>query len=239
MSQDRPYEGATDLFRESWAFYRKLVTHDLMSHRGIAAALRRYVQEQRAAPFDLWDLGCGDATGVIALFEGTPLRSYTGVDAAPPALVLAREQLAGAPFAVTLVEADFPMFLMQADPGTTDLIWIGFSLHHFHPDAKRAILADALRALRPGGALLVSDISRRSGESREAYLAAFLAQARARWSVVTPAEHERIEAHIVACDFPETPEGLLALARQAGFAADPVPLFRDPTGLHRLTAFPT
>lgn len=231
-------ELATDLFRQSWAFYRKLIDHDSLHHRGTHAALRRFVLDHEPGPFDLWDLACGDCTGVPELFSGTALRTYTGVDAAPPALELARQTLAGVPFGVRLVESDFPLFLAGAESTSTDLIWIGLSLHHFQPGAKRDILADCRRALRPGGHLLLSDLWRRPGEDRPSYLAAFLAHGEAHWPALTPQELERIEEHIVACDYPETPEGLEALARDAGFEREPVVLDRDPTGFFRTVDWP-
>ena len=75
---------AIDFFR-AWDTYAKVVAANYMFHRelgqGVRDALfRRF--EGRA--FSLLDLGCGDASAIAPLLEGLTLKSYKGVDLAPP-----------------------------------------------------------------------------------------------------------------------------------------------------------
>ena len=233
-------EGSADVFVE-WNLYDRVNSSDGMCHRAIEAAVRTFALGRWQKPWRLLDLGCGDAAGIPAMFPGATLAHYTGVDASKGALDSARRRLAGAPFDVTLVHDDFLHYLVAALSASSDLVLVGYALHHL-PSGKEAFLRECRRVLAPGGWLLLADVFRRKGESREAWCDAYVGECVPTWPGLLPGDAEQIATHLRAFDHPETPEVFSTLLRAAGFADGPgsdhgpIELFSDPPGLHRLLA---
>jgi len=208
---------AIDFFR-AWDTYAKVVAANYMFHRelgqGVRDALRRRF-EGRA--FSLLDLGCGDASAMAPLLEGLSLKSYKGVDLAPPALALAKQNLAHLPCPVTLVEADFMSALEGSAP--QDAIYSSFAQHHLSPEGKAKFFALAARRLNPGGLLILVDVTREEGESRDDYMRNYTGWLRQTMTSLATAEHDLICDHLTQNDFPESASTLRAQAERAGLVA--------------------
>ncbi|MGZ8468870.1 MAG: ArsR/SmtB family transcription factor [Gemmatirosa sp.] len=97
------------------------------------------------------DLGCG--TGASAEALSPFVRRVIAVDHSREMLALARGRLAGRPN-VDLREGDLEA--LPIDDGELDAALLALVLHHI-PDPG-AVLAEAARAVRPGGRLLVVDM---------------------------------------------------------------------------------
>lgn len=223
-----------------WSCYRAIVDHDWMSHAAIAATIRGRLLRGRMTSFSVLDLGCGDADPAIRALEGTAVASYTGVDAAPAALVEAGRRLTEAGYAVDLVAADaIAEVAARADRGSAaDVVLAGYLVHHFTSELKRRFFADCRRVLAPGGEFYFNDIHRLPGTTREEYLAAYVEGMRG-WQ---PMEADAFAAtceHVRGHDFPETEEFTLRAAADAGFHTSGALLFADPAGFHRLYRFTT
>lgn len=228
---------ATRWFQQ-WHVYRSIVDHDWMHHRGIHAAMRRWVQSRAVAEFSLLDLGCGDAGLIRATFAGTGLAEYTGVDASSTAIDEARRGLAGVEFPVRLMEADLLGFLAaRAERGpVTDIVLAGYVVHHLPAAEKQRFFDHCRAALAAGGALLFFDIFRRGEETRDRYIADYVAMMEADWEL-SPEAFASTREHVTARDFPETVATILDMARRAGFRPAATELFRDERGFHRLFCF--
>lgn len=225
---------------DQWHVYRAIVDANWMAHEEIFAAVRRAVLVRHPGPFTLLDLGCGDAGFVRRTFDDTGLWAYTGVDASPTALAKARDELAGARFAVRLVEAEMLASLRTiADPAAApvDLILASYAVHHLPAPEKREFFRLAHGRLAPRGSLLFADVFRRDGEPRGAYLEAYADTMRRTWLGMSPESLASVIAHVTERDYPETSAGLFDMARAAGWSGQPQELFRDATGFHRLLAF--
>ncbi len=97
------------------------------------------------------DLGCGDGRLSALLRIRRPDAHVTLLDVSPAMLTAARQRFAGDPRADVRVHD-------LADPLPSDLVDLdavvsGFAIHHLEDDRKRALYAECLRALRPGGVL--------------------------------------------------------------------------------------
>lgn len=224
---------------QQWAIYRSIVDADWMHHRGIFGAVRAWVLVHHPGPFTLLDLGCGDAGLIRKTFADTGLWAYTGVDASATALAEARKELAGAPFAVRLLEEDMLSFL-RATSGETDrgfdIILTSYAVHHLPPLEKGEFFRLAHDRLAPGGTLLFADLFRRGDESREEYLRDYVALMRREWTGISATDLPGTIQHVLDRDFPETVAGIGALTLQGGFATPPRELFRGTTAFHRLLA---
>lgn len=233
----RPHDAAG--WFDGWSEYAAIVASDLLRHRGVFQAIREWAFLCRPGPFSLADLGSGDSGFIAGAFADTGLWSYTGIDMSRRALERAAEHLAGARFRVRLVEADMLEWLRRtADgDGEIDVLLSLYSVHHLPSEGKRTFLALAAARLPPGGVLLFGDLFRRGEESRETWLGAFLEFLGGEWRGMPLSALANTTAHVTAHDYPETLDGLRAMAAEAGFEAAPRELFCDASGFYRLLAF--
>jgi SAM-dependent methyltransferase len=233
----RPTEQTKQFFQQ-WQTYQQLVDHNYMAHRQIHQAVGTLVQQQFDRPFDLLDLGCGDAQAIAKTLTGSKINSYTGVDLSSNALALAEENLD--PFQrVELRETDFLTYLGEANqtaPVSFDLIHVGFSLHHLLPEEKEQFFAHCFSLLRPGGFLVIYDVFRQPEQNRQQYIEAYLAKAKSQWNALTPDQLQAIAAHIKECDFPELVATIAEIGQKVGFMPPQV-LFTEPRGFHHCFAF--
>jgi ubiquinone/menaquinone biosynthesis C-methylase UbiE len=101
------------------------------------------------------ELGCGAGAGLVALAHAFPACTVTGVDPDVTSIALARERIAAAGMAERVHAEE-----MRAEDLTSedafDFIYTQISLHEM--DDARIVLANARRALRSGGTLLITEI---------------------------------------------------------------------------------
>jgi len=112
----------------------------------------------RAPGGRLLDVGCGTATLSIELARRFPEARVVGFDADGAALAIARAKAAGARVRIDLEQAFADR--MPFPSGSFDAAVSSLFFHHLRRDAKRAVLAEILRVLKPGGSLHVADWGR-------------------------------------------------------------------------------
>lgn len=200
-------------FFSSWDVYRAVIDNNCMEHVEIYSAIAP-ILARRSEPFTVLDLGCGDAAGMAPLLTNLSQASYVGVDCAAPALDHARKLLMPASDRCTLHVADMTEYLDTTDEAF-DVILVSFALHHLVGAAKRAFLQAARLRLAPSGELLLVDVVRRDGETREQYLDRYAGLV-AQWPVGGD-RRRRIIEHVAGNDFPEEVSEMPAVARSAGF----------------------
>ena len=220
---------ALDQFQKQWATYQKMVDHDALSHKEVGSVLHQALMGL-SRPFDFLDIACGDAGQMKRALKDTKARSYRGIDLSEPALELAAENLAGAPFAVELDDGDFVNALCN-QPRPTDVTWCGLSIHHLSTDGKRKLIEAMCGATHE--VAMIYEPTLAEGEDREAYLARFRRVNRPAWTFLSDDEWHQIDHHVTTCDLPEHAATWLALGREAGFA-DATQIFLDPTGFYGL-----
>lgn len=230
---------ATEWFKQ-WGVYRSIVDNNWMCHGAIQAAIHEFVVAAYPQPFTVLDLGCGDAGLIQETFKGIPIAAYTGVDASSAALAEARREFATSRFPARFIEADLLGYLANqpedAKDKSPDVVMAGYVAHHLSLMDKKQFFSLAHSTLAQDGTLVFYDIFRRPDESREEYVAAYLGMMKTEWGL-TPDGLGGTCRHIQGCDFPETQEIILHIARDAGFANPPQELFADKHGFHRLFAF--
>lgn len=198
-------------FFNGWEVYRAIIDHDCMEHREVYSLVEQVLGD-RTDPFTVLDLGCGDAAGIAPVLRGMPLAHYVGVDVAEQALGFAEDMLQG--LDVELRCRDLGEELRD-DSQQFDVILLSFALHHFDSDAKRDVLAQARRRLGPGGQVILIDVVRADGETRDEYLSRFDPYV-ATWPI-GPEMQARVLEHVRRNDWPEEVTTMVAIARAAGF----------------------
>jgi ubiquinone/menaquinone biosynthesis C-methylase UbiE len=119
-------------------------------HRyGLEPAIPEVVRFERWSGADVLEVGCGIATDGIR-FTRAGAR-YTGLDASPAALALARRRFELEHREAVLVEGSADA--LPFDDARFDLVYSHGVLHHV--ERTEAAIAELHRVLRPGGAALV------------------------------------------------------------------------------------
>ncbi len=229
---------STKQFFDQWQLYQQIIEQDYMAHQGIHQALKQLIDQKFNAPFNLLDLGCGDAQAIANTLNNTQNAAYTGIDLSPNALQLAAKNLKNITKA-DLICDDFLSYLksqITTRQSKFDIIHFGFSLHHLLPTEKQQLFQYCRALIAKTGYLLIYDIFRQPDQSREHYIQAYLANAQHHWTGLNPTQLQAIADHIGECDFPESLAKLSEIAQRAGFSA-PLSLFADASGFHQLLAF--
>ena len=211
LSQD----DQTALFRKSWTLYDAITERNYMFHRELYAQvlemLRGYHERRE---YSMLDLGCGNARFMAPCLLEVPPVMYQGVDLSAVALEEARAHLSEMP-GVSFQEADLLEAVVR-HAGRFDVIFSGFAVHHLDSAAKQRLFYASAMRLRPGGSLMLVDLVREVGQTREAFLEGYLKMMRTRWTEVLPEQLEEACAHVATYDFPETLVELRNMARVAG-----------------------
>lgn len=108
------------------------------------------------------DVGCG--TGSLALAAKRRVGAegaVQGVDASPEMVARARHKAARAGLEVTFDAA--PAQALPCSDGAFDVVLSTLMIHHLPDDARRQAVAEMQRVLKPGGRLLVVDLTHGHG----------------------------------------------------------------------------
>lgn len=226
---------AIEVFQHRWQIYKKMVDSDYFAHHEVYAIVQRVLKYRFEQPFRFLDLACGDAGGVVEALRHTAVSHYHGIDLSKAALELASRNLENLRCTVVLEERDF-IEAMIGRPEPADFVWIGLSLHHLTPAAKKELMAAVRNAIGNDGLFLIYEPTLRAGETRGAYIDRAERSIRSWRTVLTGEEMDEVVQHVRTCDLPETVETWKTLALQGGFGRARK-LFDGPADLFALFSF--
>ena len=205
-------------FFDLWSIYDRVLDLDCMFHRELYAGVERTLAARfgRRA-FSVLDLGCGSGRHLAPVLQGLNVSRYEGHDLSSVAVAHARKTFAGLGCPQRFGEGDLRVALRERNTERFDVIFSGFTLHHFTAEERAEVVRMARGRLAAGGVMLLLDSMRDEGQSREAWLDAYCGWIEADWRAI-PAEGLRaIVEHVRGCDQPGTSAEHDAGARAAGF----------------------
>ncbi len=206
-------------FFDLWSIYDRVLDFDYMFHRELYAEVARTLAGRFGGrEFSVLDLGCGSGRHLAPVLAALRVKRYEGHDLSPVAISHARRNFAALGGELAFGEGDLRNALRDEGGGCFDLIFSGFTLHHFTAEERAEVLRLARRRLAPGGLLLVLDSMRDEGGTREAWLDAYCGWITTEWTAIPPEGLAAIVEHIRGCDQPGTLAEHDAAAGVAGFA---------------------
>jgi len=213
-----PIDDHTTIFRRSWSLYDAITAENYMYHRELYSEVEAILERRHGTgDYSVLDLGCGSARFLAPSLQSAPPVSYTGVDLSPVALTEAQDYLAGLG-GVSLHESDMVEFAAESGGGY-DVIFSGFAMHHLDAAAKASLFSHCVRALAPGGFFLLIDVLRDEGQTRDEYIAGYLAMMRGEWTAMSAEMIEETCGHVAAHDDPASLSELSELATAAGLTS--------------------
>ena len=208
-------DGAS-MFQKSWSIYGALSEKNYMHHREIYAQVEEWLGKRSGEPYSILDLGCGNARFLAPCLQKHQPSMYLGVDLSPAALEEAKEHLKGL-LHVALRQEEM-VEALERSKSRFEVIFSGYAMHHLDSVTKEKFLSHCFQRLVPGGGMLLVDIVRQEGQTREEYIRKYLEFMRQDWTEVPREELEEACTHVQACDFPETESSMWEMGKKAGFA---------------------
>ena len=209
-------DAAHTIFTQQWAIYRRFVDADYMSHRAFFGILHDLVAARTKA-FSFLDLASGDAFCSVGALAGTDCGLYRS-HLAEQALELAAKNAAFLGCDSRVIARDFRAYL-EVPPRTWDVILIGFSFHHLVGEDKLRFAQKLRPAVAAKGEWIFFEPILYGGESRAGYLERWKDCLDRHWTGFTLEEKALIWEHVSECDYPESPERFVEIARWAGFSS--------------------
>jgi cyclopropane fatty-acyl-phospholipid synthase-like methyltransferase len=209
------FTAVADYFN-GWERYQQVIKHNYMEHIEIDRVLHQYLAARASNPFSILDLGCGDASFSARLLANLSPHTYTGVDLSVTALELASHNLAALKIPIALKQQELQAFL-SSSTDRFDVILSSFSIHHLDSDRKQTYLAQVKQHLNPDGVLLLVDVFRQEGESRQEYIDRYSNNIYRDWIELNLEVQQSLIRHIVDSDYPEWESSINKWSIAAGF----------------------
>ncbi len=115
-------------------------------------------------PFTMIDIGCGSGRAAFALREEQRL-SYIGIDVVPDLVDYARAKAERPDWRFDLISS----IAIPADDASADIVLIMSVFTHLKPGEIKTYLAEVLRVLKPGGAVIASYLERDNERHRSLF----------------------------------------------------------------------
>ena len=212
-------------FVRQWNVYERMVRANLLCHVELFAALREELLGI-SPNFSILDLGCGDASSLAKALTGIRVSKCVAIDVAGgPLLLAARDNLRFKGIPAEVKQGDILEHVSAPPKRGFDAVTVAYALHHLLTADKERFFKGVAQWVKPGGSLWLIDEIMPSEMVREGWLAKMLEHLhQAGGGIYSPEEWATIDAHVQACDFPETAAGYQRMASEAGFASGQIRL---------------
>lgn len=228
------FDKAAEIFKNSWSIYSKVVNKDYMTHKILNNSVRIKIDEKFGdESLRVIELGCGDGTQALEIFKSKNINYYYGCDLSEFAIKNSVELFSKFFGNFNFLCVDLLKFL-GSQKNMFDIFYSSFTLHHLDLSEKRQVAGHANRLLDANGLVVIVDIFREPGQSRDSYLNTYMSAVSKTWLDFDQLELDAIETHIRQNDFPETIEEYFNIFLDEGFPYSRVNLANGP---HKMLTF--
>lgn len=226
-------EEITQVFRESWNMYQKVVSLNHLNHKQVVEAFAQELEifgatDENTNGLRVLDIGVGDGWLPSQLFtfanKTMPrIDQFTGVDSTGEALAIAKTTSAlSIPTKKQFWhQADMRKYMQQCKPNTYDVICSSYTIHHLDSskeNGKIALLKDIFRCLSPNSLFLWADIYNNTpGRSRDATMQVWYEEKFTQYQGLTDEEQQKVWNHVREFDLPEELEEMKKMMIAVGF----------------------
>ena len=209
---------ATELFTDGWGAYEKVLKHNYMFHEEIYSDIKNYINRQKLNhSVSILEAGCGDASQTIKLFKDFHIQYYHGIDLSSFALEIAKNNLKYLNGKINLKCIDILDGISEVS-SHFDIIFTSFAIHHLSREKKQYFFNLTREKLKNRGILIYIDVMKEQEEqNRVSYINNYLDYANQHWNKLDEKEIKAVNDHISNYDFPESVDGNITLAQNAGF----------------------
>lgn len=118
--------------------YQKIISQNYMFHRDFVIKSNTAIKKLKyLEPFNVLDLGCGDAQLISEQLSFFNVDLYTGYDLSSTALALAAKNLETKNVEYEIFQGAMEM-LLETNTSTYDIIQSSFAIHHLGDTGKNA-----------------------------------------------------------------------------------------------------
>lgn len=207
-----------DYFNKS-DVYSKICKNNYMNHREIFDLLKGFIEKTfNKKPFNLLDLGCGEAFFMSQVLESTKVASYDAYDLAEESIKKAKINFSKINCSKNFHIADLSKDFLNSNDKTSyyDVIWSSFALHHLSLDDKKRFFQICKNKLKNNSFFMLIDFINDYG-SRDECLIHYKESVEKKWIGLTKEDKEFVYDHVFRFDFPESFQTYNTIAKDTGF----------------------
>lgn len=222
------------LFNKSWDIYKKVIDANYMHHQLFHSKIGEAIAEKSInGSIRFLDLGCGDASQLVNLFDDERIEMYTGFDLSETALLIAKDNLSFLGDRVNLANGRMEE-LIQHERLQYDIIHSSFAIHHLEDQEKAELIKKISEVLLPGGSFIFVDVCRKEGSDRASYINAYCQTMDQNWTKLNSDEKCSIREHLTNHDHPSMASFIKEQASLMGltYVSD-----ETPDGVHHFMHF--
>jgi len=193
---------SSQYFNDNWQRYQETLKANSLYHREMYEAIKSFlIKHVLNKEFSFVDVGCGDASAILPYLSDIGLNHYIGIDAAADVLKLAESN-----FNVLDISKQFicdNMFeAIPKLPGSYDVIFSSYALHHLTTQQKEDFLKSCQDKLGSNGVIILVDGILKENQTREEWLEVLAHRMKTTQNLSEEVLEERMQ-HPREDDYPE------------------------------------
>ena len=209
--------------------YSKICKNNYMFHKEIFSIFKNFIESKFGKkPFNLLDIGCGDAFFIAQVLKDTNIKLYNAYDLSVEAIEKAKSNLKDIDCKKNFIMADISKDFLNSSNRTAqyDIIWTSYALHHLPLSDKDRFFKHCIQILKENSHLIVVDFVDDYG-SREECLKHYKENVEKKWTELSKQDKEYLYEHVLKFDFPESFSKYIKIAENAGFKKCEKPFQKD------------
>ena len=199
--------------------YSKICKNNYMYHKEIFNLFKSFIENIFGKkPFNLLDLGCGEAFFMAEALRDTNINSYDGYDLSAESIEKAKSNMSNITCSKNFFMIDLSKDFLDSKNKTNyyDIIWTSYALHHLNYDEKKRFLKKCFDKLKQNSSLILVDFVN-DYTSREECFRHYKENVERKWIELTSEDKQYLYEHVLKFDFPESFSTYKEIGEKTGF----------------------